>query len=73
MGTTHLMFRAIGFTTDCFGITIGTLQTANLGDGQGWVNQIAVMRADYGEPDEGSCLESLTGSYNRNGSLGSDN
>ncbi|KAF8308439.1 hypothetical protein DL93DRAFT_1885737 [Clavulina sp. PMI_390] len=53
--------RSADFTTDCLGITLGGVQTANTGDGRGWTNQVAVMRYDYGDSGLGSCLESLTG------------
>jgi len=53
--------RSIGFSTECFGFHLGNPQTANLGDGRGWVNQTAVLRYDYDNAIAGSCLESLTG------------
>jgi len=53
--------RAIGFSTECFGIHIGDPQSANLGDGHGWFNQTNELREDYGNPDVGTCLESLIG------------
>ncbi|KAI0035410.1 hypothetical protein K488DRAFT_76651 [Vararia minispora EC-137] len=53
--------RAIGFSTECFGIHIGTPQTANLGDGQGQVNQLIELRQDYGSASLGTCLESVIG------------
>ncbi|KAF8337178.1 hypothetical protein F5887DRAFT_920582 [Amanita rubescens] len=43
--------RAIGFSTECFGIHIGNPQSANLGDGNRWVNQ-----SDYGSASVGTCL-----------------
>jgi len=64
--------RAIGFSTECFGIHIGDPQAANLGDGNGWVNQTIELRQDYGSADIGTCLESLIGGnhfrvYRQNG------
>lgn len=53
--------RSVGFTTECFGFHIGNPQTANLGDGRGWVNETGVLRYDYDNAFAGSCLESLTG------------
>ncbi|KAF9504997.1 hypothetical protein BS47DRAFT_1354503 [Hydnum rufescens UP504] len=53
--------KSIQFTTTCFGVSLGGSQTANLGDGQGWVSQLAVLRYDFGDPGIGSCLESLAG------------
>jgi len=53
--------KSIQFTTTCLGIQLGGAQTANLGDGQGWVDQLAVLRYDFGDPGVGSCAESLAG------------
>ncbi|KAG6820885.1 hypothetical protein H0H93_010229 [Arthromyces matolae] len=53
--------KAIGFSTECLGIHIGDPQSANLGDGNGWVNQTVELRQDYGDPNLGTCLESLIG------------
>lgn len=48
-------------STECFGIHIGNPQSANLGDGNGWVNQTYELREDYGDADVGTCLESAIG------------
>ncbi|KAJ7938463.1 hypothetical protein B0H13DRAFT_2246358 [Mycena leptocephala] len=53
---------------------IGDLQSANLGDGNGWVNQTMELRQDYGNEDLGTCLESLVGGnhfrvFRQNGTL----
>jgi len=66
--------RAIRFSTECFGIHLGNPQTANLGDGHGWLNQTIELRQDYGDPNIGTCLESLIGGnhfrvYRQNGPL----
>jgi len=53
--------NAIGFGTECLGIHLGDAQAANLGDGNGWVNQTLELRQDYGNSGLGSCLESLFG------------
>ncbi|KAF8629248.1 hypothetical protein AX17_005827 [Amanita inopinata Kibby_2008] len=53
--------RAIGFSSECFGIHLGNPQSANLGDGNGWVNQTLELRQDYGNAGAGTCLESLIG------------
>ncbi|KAG7090856.1 hypothetical protein E1B28_009938 [Marasmius oreades] len=53
--------RAIGFSTECFGVHIGDPQTANLGDGNGALPQTVELRQDYGDSDVGTCLESLIG------------
>ncbi|KAJ6494937.1 hypothetical protein DFH09DRAFT_1052713 [Mycena vulgaris] len=53
--------QAIGFDVECLGLHIGNPQTANLGDGRGDVNETEVLRASFGIPGVGTCLESLTG------------
>ncbi|KAG1873127.1 hypothetical protein F4604DRAFT_1925622 [Suillus subluteus] len=53
--------RAIGFSEECFGLHLGGLMPANLGDGNGWVNQTIELRQDYGSAGGGTCLESLVG------------
>ncbi|KZT11086.1 uncharacterized protein LAESUDRAFT_755704 [Laetiporus sulphureus 93-53] len=53
--------RAIGFSEECLGIHLGDPFSANLGDGNGWVNQTIEIREDYGDPSLGTCLESLIG------------
>ncbi|CAK5284783.1 unnamed protein product [Mycena citricolor] len=65
--------QAIGYSFECLGLHIGTPQTANLGDGNGWVAQTVEYRQDYGNSDVGTCLESLIGGdhfrmYRQNGS-----
>ncbi|KAI0065721.1 hypothetical protein BV25DRAFT_1988824 [Artomyces pyxidatus] len=66
--------RAIGFSEECLDIHLGAPQSANLGDGNGWVNQTIELRQDYGDAALGTCLESLIGGnhfrvYRQNGSL----
>ena len=46
---------------ECLGAHLGDPQAANLGDGNGWVNQTLELRQDYGNPDIGTCWESLVG------------
>jgi len=53
--------NVIGFGQECFGAHLGAPQTANLGDGNGWVNQTMELRNDYGNLDIGTCWESLVG------------
>jgi len=53
--------NAVGFGIECFGAHLGAPQTANLGDGHGSVNQTLELRQDYGNPDVGTCWESLVG------------
>ncbi|KAG8860825.1 hypothetical protein FRB96_003558 [Tulasnella sp. 330] len=54
-------FQSLGFSTECLGASEGTQQSANLGDGRGYVNQTAVIRWDYGSPSIGTCEETLLG------------
>ncbi|KAI0063783.1 hypothetical protein BV25DRAFT_1772966, partial [Artomyces pyxidatus] len=53
--------RSIGFSNECLDIHLGAPQSANLGDGNGWVNQTVELRQDYGDSGLGTCLESLIG------------
>jgi len=53
--------KSIGFSTECLGIHLGGPQSANLGDGNGFVNQTVEIRQDFGNPTIGTCEESLTG------------
>ncbi|KAF9078413.1 hypothetical protein BDP27DRAFT_1309549 [Rhodocollybia butyracea] len=53
--------NAIGFSTTCLGIQLGGPQSANLGDGNGFVNQTVELRQDFGSSALGTCLESLIG------------
>ncbi|CCM02479.1 uncharacterized protein FIBRA_04579 [Fibroporia radiculosa] len=53
--------RAIGFSIECLGIHLGAPMSANLGDGNGWVNQTIELREDYGSAAAGTCLETLIG------------
>ncbi|PCH42195.1 hypothetical protein WOLCODRAFT_120108 [Wolfiporia cocos MD-104 SS10] len=51
--------QAIGFSTECFGIHMGPPMPANLGDGNGWVEQTIELRHHY---DVGSsCMETIVG------------
>ena len=43
------------------GLHIGNPFSANLGDGNGPVNQTIELRQDYGNAELGTCLESLIG------------
>ncbi|KAF9484457.1 hypothetical protein BDN70DRAFT_928334 [Pholiota conissans] len=66
--------KAIGFSTECLGIHLGGPQSANLGDGNGPVNQTMELRQDFGDADVGTCLESLIGGnhfrvFRQNGTL----
>ena len=45
----------------CLGISLGGPQQANLGDGNGYVNQTDVFRFNYYQGDGGTCLETING------------
>ncbi|EIN11367.1 hypothetical protein PUNSTDRAFT_131529 [Punctularia strigosozonata HHB-11173 SS5] len=53
--------RAIGYDEECLDINLGAPQQANLGDGNGTLNQTAEFRASFNLPIIGTCLEGLTG------------
>jgi len=53
--------QAIGFSAECLGVHLGAPQLANLGDGNGPQPQLVELRADYGNPLVGTCLEQLIG------------
>ncbi|KAJ6478819.1 hypothetical protein C8R47DRAFT_631213 [Mycena vitilis] len=64
---------AIGLAKECLGFHLGDPQSANLGDGNGWVNQTMELREDFGTGYFGTCWESLVGGnhlrvYRQNGS-----
>ncbi|KZV73206.1 hypothetical protein PENSPDRAFT_551212, partial [Peniophora sp. CONT] len=54
-------FQSIGFANECLGQHEGSHQQANLGDGNGALNESAVIRYDYGDPVLGTCKESIQG------------
>lgn len=54
--------RAVSFSPgSCLGISQGTAQTLNLGDGNGAQAQTNIMRYNFKQGDGGTCLESLNG------------
>lgn len=54
-------FQSFGFSTECLGQSDDSVQTANLGDGSGYLNQTAVIRWDYGDANLGTCQETVEG------------
>ncbi|KAG2046575.1 hypothetical protein BDR06DRAFT_899005, partial [Suillus hirtellus] len=54
-------FQSFGFSTECLGQTDPSEQTANLGDGNGYLNETAVIRWDYGDANLGTCQETVEG------------
>ncbi|KAJ7349321.1 hypothetical protein DFH08DRAFT_999102 [Mycena albidolilacea] len=53
--------NALGYADDCLGMHLGGPQAANLGDGNGYVNQTQMLREDFGSTPIGTCLETLIG------------
>ncbi|KAI0289482.1 hypothetical protein BC826DRAFT_957107 [Russula brevipes] len=53
--------NAIGFAKECLNVHLGAPQTANLGDGHGWTNQIMELREDSGNSAIGACSETVKG------------
>ncbi|KAF9240218.1 hypothetical protein BU15DRAFT_61551 [Melanogaster broomeanus] len=54
-------YQSFGFSTECLGQHSGSDQAADLGDGNGYVNQTAVIRWDYGDVSLGTCQETIEG------------
>ncbi|KAJ3871612.1 hypothetical protein F5879DRAFT_430342 [Lentinula edodes] len=54
-------FNSLGFAGECLGNHLGDDQQANLGDGNGLINQTGVMRWDYGNVQTGTCEETIDG------------
>jgi len=66
--------QSVQMSTECLGIHLGGPQSANLGDGNGFVNQTIELRQDFGSSSAGTCLESLIGGnhlrmFRQNGTL----
>ncbi|KAG0704456.1 hypothetical protein DFH29DRAFT_873686 [Suillus ampliporus] len=54
-------FQSFGFSTECLGQHSGSDQAADLGDGNGYLNETAVIRWDYGDANLGTCQETVEG------------
>jgi len=54
-------FLSFRFSAECLGQHAGAPQAADLGDGNGFKNETAVIRLDYGNPALGSCEETVEG------------
>lgn len=54
-------FESLGYSGECLGQSGGTKQGMNLGDGHGNKNQTAVMRWNYGDPQLGTCTQTVIG------------
>jgi len=54
-------FLSFGFSNECLGQHSGAPQQANLGDGNGYTNEISEIRWNYGDPQLGACKETVQG------------
>lgn len=54
-------FLSFGFSGECLGQHSGAPQEADLGDGNGWENETAEYRWNYGDPQLGACKETIQG------------
>jgi len=66
--------QSVQMSFECLGLHLGGPQSANLGDGNGPVNQTVELRQDFGNSELGTCLESLIGGnhlrmFRQNGTL----
>ncbi|KAF9018554.1 hypothetical protein BDZ89DRAFT_1210101 [Hymenopellis radicata] len=52
---------SLQFSGECLGQHQGTAQQVDLGDGNGYLNETAVIRYNYGDPALGSCTETIKG------------
>ncbi|GAA6038153.1 hypothetical protein JCM8097_005764 [Rhodosporidiobolus ruineniae] len=53
--------ESIEFGHECLGQSDGERQAANLGDGNGEINQTTLLRYNYGDPSLGTCWETING------------
>ncbi|KIK63071.1 hypothetical protein GYMLUDRAFT_163766 [Collybiopsis luxurians FD-317 M1] len=60
-GGLQTYFNSLGFAGECLGNHLGNDQQADLGDGNGLINQTGVMRWDYGDVQTGTCRETVDG------------
>jgi len=54
-------FLSVGFASECLGQHEGAPQTADLGDGNGFLNETNELRWDYEDPSLGTCKETVEG------------
>ncbi|GAA5857927.1 hypothetical protein JCM1840_000971 [Sporobolomyces johnsonii] len=53
--------ESLQYSSECLGLHGGGAQAANLGDGNGVLNQTTLLRFNYGDPLFGTCYETLNG------------
>ncbi|GAA5983621.1 hypothetical protein JCM11641_007302 [Rhodosporidiobolus odoratus] len=53
--------ESLQYSGECLGQTGGERQGANLGDGNGEINQTTLLRFNYGDPSLGTCYETVNG------------
>jgi len=54
-------FLSFGFSGECLGQHAGEQQAADLGDGNGYKNETAVIRWNYNDAQVGACKETIQG------------
>jgi len=54
-------FQSIGFSAECLGQHDTSDQGADLGDGNGTLNETSTLRWNYGDPTLGTCKETIQG------------
>jgi len=54
-------FLSLGFSNECLGQHSGAPQQANLGDGNGYVDETSEIRWNYGDAQLGACKETVEG------------
>jgi len=62
MSGLHRYANSIGFAEECLGLHIGNIHQANLGDGQGKIDEQFLARQTY-FPILGTCWQSLVGGH----------
>jgi hypothetical protein len=61
LGDGYTDSSSAGLGEECLGQHLGSLQEANLGDGQGNVTEVEELRWNYGDPYLGTCKETFDG------------
>jgi len=54
-------FLSFGYSTECLNLHSGVPQEADLGDGNGYLNETAEIRWNYGDVQLGACKETIEG------------
>jgi len=70
-----IIFLSFGFSPECLGQHSGAPEAANLGDGNGFLNETSEIRWNYGDAQLGACKETIQGGnhfryWSQNGAQG---